>query len=361
MPKPPVRFSKIPVFRSDVLRPFLDLLDIFPTLRVLIGEVLRFLVVLDASQVQAELRWRLGSRRDPCARSALHELIEAGIVIPVAPCWLKTEIEEDLSKIATELGVPLAKVEEEWAKFETLIRYYRPSEMSTNSLCPDPKDLPYLQTHDQIRADFIWTRDLHFVEANPPDMSGGLDARLREYARATSVLVGAKVGSGFVLVCGFEAITALCKAIADMIRRMPPALQIILGLMAAAFLIHPQSREKIFGWLKDGLAFVERAKPFFLTLAEDFAEATIIAQGAEKTIRAAIPPLPLRRVPAVVVARQVCLRAGEPLSLSEIESRVIRAGYSTRSRTFSAYLKRILRANHEFVEVSAGLWMMGAA
>jgi hypothetical protein len=192
-------------------------------------------------------------------------------------------------------------------------------------------------------------------------MSCGLDARLREYARATSVLVGVKVGSGFALVCGFEAIAAVAKVIADVIRRMPPALQIVVGLLAAAFLIHPQSREKIFGWLKDGLAFVERAKPFFLALAEDFAEATVAAQSAEKTIRATIPPLRRTRVPVVVVARQVCLRAGEPLSLPEIQSRVLRAGYSTRSRTFPAYLKRILRTNHEFVEVSAGLWTTAAA
>jgi len=357
----PVSPSKTPVFRSDVLRPLLDLLDVFPTLRMPIGEVLRFLVVLDASQVQAELRWRLGSRRDPCARSALHESIEAGIVMPVAPCWLKTEIEEDLPLIAAELEVPLAKVKEEWAQFETLIRFYRPSETRTTLACPDPKDLPYIQTHDQIRADFIWTRDRHFVETNPPDMSCGIDARLREYARATSVLVGVKVGSGVALLCGFEAIAALTKIITNAIRRMPPSLQVVVGLLAAAFLVHPQSREKILGWLKNGLALVERAKPFLLTVAENFAEATVAAQRAEETIRATIPPLQRTRVPVVVVARQVCLRAGEPLSLSEIHSRVLRAGYTTRSQTFSAYLKRVLRTNHEFVEVSVGNWMMRTA
>jgi hypothetical protein len=140
--QPVVSSSKTPVFRSDVLRPLLDLLDVFPTLRMLIGEVLRFLVVLDASQVQAELRWRLGSRRDPCARSALHESIEAGIVIPVAPCWLKTEIEEDLSVIAAELEVPLGKVQEEWAQLESLIRYYRPSETRTKYRLPRSQGSP---------------------------------------------------------------------------------------------------------------------------------------------------------------------------------------------------------------------------
>ena len=356
-----VSSSKTPVFRSDVLRPLLDLLDAFPALRMLVGEVLRFLVVLDASQVQAELRWRLGSRRDPCARSALHESIEAGIVIPVAPCWLKTEIEEDLSIIATEVDVPRAKVGEEWAKFETLIRYYRPSETRTSLFCPDPKDLPYVQTHDQIRADFIWTRDSHFFETNPPNMSGGLDAQLREYARATSVLVGVKVGSGLAVLCGFEGIAALIKIITDGIRRLPPSIRVLVGLLIAALLIHPQSREKMFGWLKNGLALVERAKPFLLTVAENFAEANVAAQSAEKTIRATIPFLPRTRVPVVVVARQVCLRAGEPLSLSEIHSRVLRAGYSTRSQTFSAYLKRVLRTNREFVEVSAGIWILRTA
>jgi len=117
----------------------------------------------------------------------------------------------------------------------------------------------------------------------------------------------------------------------------------------------------MFGWLKNGLALVERAKPFLLTVAENFAEANVAAQSAEKTIRATIPFLPRTRVPVVVVARQVCLRAGEPLSLSEIHSRVLRAGYSTRSQTFSAYLKRVLRTNREFVEVSAGIWILRTA
>lgn len=53
-----------------------------------------------------------------------------------------------------------------------------------------------MQTHEQIRVDFIWTRDSHFLETNPPDVAGGFDNELRNYARATSILVGVKVGSG---------------------------------------------------------------------------------------------------------------------------------------------------------------------
>src|SRR6202522_621214 len=87
------------LFPSDTLRDFLQLLDHAPVLRPLIGEIIQFLVVLDASSVQGELRWCLGSRRDSSARSSLQELIEAKVVIAVAPPWLRTEIEKYVPKI----------------------------------------------------------------------------------------------------------------------------------------------------------------------------------------------------------------------------------------------------------------------
>jgi hypothetical protein len=363
---PAAAIRKGPIFPSDTLRDFLELLDDFPSLRPLVGKVIQFLVVLDASSVQGELRWRVRSRRDSSARTSLHELIEAGVIVAVAPLWMKMEIEEDLPVIAAETGVPVTTIRQEWTQFETLIRYFRPRpDIAPKVPCPDPKDLPYIQTRDQIAADFIWTRDSHFLGTNPPDLAGGLDKSLRDYARATSILVGAKAGSGFAVLCGIEILTAVVRAGIEEIRRIPPVLKVCITLAIIGLLLHSKSRERLLGWLKQGLALLERVKPVVVSISRDavkeLADAARTAKSTELVIREAIPTVVKPRVSAVVMVRVVCLKAGEPLPLSEIEKRVRGAGYLTRSRNFGAYLRKILRQNSEFVEVATGLWTLRAA
>jgi hypothetical protein len=354
---------KTRIFPSDDLKSFLGLLEHFPALRPLVGEVIQFMVVLDASSVQGELRWRVRSRRDPSARSSLHELVESGVVIAVAPPWIKIEIEKYIPLMATEMGVPVATVLHEWTRFETMIRYFRPrTDIATKVPCDDAKDLPYIQTYDQIGADFIWTRDSHFIETNPPDMAEGLDNSLRDYARATSILVGVKVGSGFAVLCGIEIIAALCKAGIEGIRKIPPTLRVSIGLAIAGLLLHPKSRERLLALLKQGLAFLGRAKPMVASISQDalknIGSAAQTAKTAEQAIRAAIPAVAKPRMPALIMVRAVCLKAGEPLPLSEIEKRVRSAGHPTRARDFKAYLKVILQRNEEFIEISSGLWTL---
>jgi len=352
-----------PPFPSEALRDFLRLLDRFPALRPLVEDVLQFLVVLDASQVQAELRWRVGSRRDPSARSSLQELIESGVVIAVAPTRLKEEIDENLLRIASEHDASVETVMTEWKRFERLIRYYSPrTEIRPSVACPDSDDVAYLQTWDQTGADFIWTRDRHFVVTNPPDMMAGLDSSLRDYARAKSILVGVKVGSGLAVVCSLEVLIALGRVIIEGIQRIPPMIKVYIGLAIVGLLLHPKSRECLLGWLKQALALVERAKPVLASLSHDaFRELSSVvdkAKNAEQTIRAALPVVAKRRASALVMTRAVCLKAGGPLQLAEIERRVRSAGYTTRARNFAAYLKRILRKNPEFVEMSDGQWAL---
>jgi hypothetical protein len=353
-------------FPSDTLRDFLRLLDHVPVLRPLIGEVIQFLVVLDASSAQGELRWRLGSRRDTSARSSLHELIEAGVVIAVAPPWLKTEIEKYVPKIAVEFGLTEEAVRQEWVRIDTLIRYFCPrTEIVANVSCVDEKDLPYIQTREQIGADFIWTHDSHFIGTNPPDITGGFSISLRDYARATSILVGIKVGSGFAVLCGIDVLTALGKALIEGIQKMPPAVKVCLSLAIAGLILHPKSRAQLIGCLKRGLALIERAKPVIASVSRgtirEIVSTAHTANSTERVIREAIRTVEKPRVPAIVVARAVCLKAGEPLQLNEIEKRMRSTGYSSRARDFGGYLRKLFRRNSEFVETSTGIWTLRSA
>jgi hypothetical protein len=92
-----------PIIRSDTLPQLRRVLESLPALRAYLGDILQVVLVLDASCVQGELRWRVGPRINPAARTYLHEAIVSGVVIAFAlaqahrrihtkalakcPCW----------------------------------------------------------------------------------------------------------------------------------------------------------------------------------------------------------------------------------------------------------------------------------
>src|SRR5260370_22324439 len=90
---------------SDALRALLALRDEFPFFRQLFGDIVQIVMVLDASAAQWELRWRLRWRTNPTSRTGLHEAIDSGAVIAVAPIFLKQEIEKYLPSIARDSAV----------------------------------------------------------------------------------------------------------------------------------------------------------------------------------------------------------------------------------------------------------------
>src|SRR5260370_41235054 len=92
---------------SDALRALLDLRDEFPLFRQLLDDVIQIVMVMDASAIQGELRWRLRRRTKPAARTGLHEAIEAGVVIAYAPIFLKQEIENYLPLIYIDTGMSI--------------------------------------------------------------------------------------------------------------------------------------------------------------------------------------------------------------------------------------------------------------
>lgn len=100
--------------RSDALHALLDIRDEFPLFRQLLDDIIQIVMVLDASAIQGELRWRLRRRIKPAARTCLHEAIDAGVVIAYAPIFLKQEIEKYLPVIAIDTGVSIEGATAEW-------------------------------------------------------------------------------------------------------------------------------------------------------------------------------------------------------------------------------------------------------
>lgn len=236
---------------SDALRAVLNLCDILPPLRQLLDDVIQIVIVLDASAVQGELRWRLGSRTKPIARTGLHEAIDSGAVLAVAPTFLKQEIEKYLSVIASETGVSLEVARGEWEQVQRMIRFYTPNGDDTEFVSVDPKDSSYAMTAKELDADFVRTTDAHFAKMGISIIGPELDVVLRDYARSTSILVTMKVGSGFALTVGVQALVEIVRVIVDIIRGLPPVVKLILGICVTAIVMHPTSREKLAQSLKE--------------------------------------------------------------------------------------------------------------
>src|SRR5215472_13479531 len=150
------------IFPSDRLNELIDLARRWPVFTELLQDLIQVWFIVDASIIQEELRWRLGSRIKPGARSKFQEAVESGIFVAVAPHHLKAEIEDHLNEIVADTDSTLELAQSEWTQLQTCVHFY-PLQEST--YCPgnviDPDDLPYKQASDELGIP-VYSKDKHF-------------------------------------------------------------------------------------------------------------------------------------------------------------------------------------------------------
>ena len=78
------------------------LIEAFPVLKPLFPKLLQLRLVVDANRLRGELYWRLKKRGNAANRSALHEVIDVGVVIFFARDHVKWEIEKHYEDIARQ-------------------------------------------------------------------------------------------------------------------------------------------------------------------------------------------------------------------------------------------------------------------
>jgi hypothetical protein len=357
------RKSALVTVPSDAFRALLNLRDEFPALRHLMEEIIQIVMVLDASAVQRELRWRLRWRINPTARSGLHEVIDCGLVIAVAPVFLKQEIEKYLPVIACKTGVSVETANIEWEHVQSLIRFYTPNGDGTEFALVDPKDSPYALTARELDADFVRTTDKHFEKMGMAVAGPELDVVLRDYARSTTVLVTAKLGSGFAITFSLAAFVETVRGLVKLIRKLPPLAKLMLCAGVVIPFMHPKSRQKLMQWSERTWERILEAKP---ELISPFQKATkYLAEEAEisKTTHEEIKSKLRARGKQTALShiRQICLQSSRPLTANEIAQRVLANGYPSRSKTFAAYVRRLLKEDNRFVANAEGRWAFRTA
>ena len=143
------------------------------------------------------------------------------------------------------------------------------------------------------------------------------------------------------------------KALVAAFKRLSPGAQLLILAGVVALLAHPKSRAK----LKELWgAFQKSLRPFLWDAVVDamyqFAEATEKAEAAHREIQAFLPES--RRRPLIAHARAICLAVGKPLRDEMILRKAFANGYVSRHGGSQAYLRRVLRADAQFAETSAG-------
>ena len=346
---------------SDALPMLYELVSQVPAFAPFFKNHFQIRLVLDANFVHRELQWRLKSRRDPSARSAIHESIEAQVVVFFAPDCLESEIEEHLEDIARRSGTSTDAARAEWQSFRRLLHFYTPRslELPGGTVVVDPDDLPYIAACSELGAHAVYTKDKHFQQMNAPVISIAIDAALRTYARGTSIRFAVMLGSTFSIALSVEAIKSAINLLGGAIqafKKLHPALQfaIIAGLVY--LFIEPRFRDKL-ATMKRALGRVAAPVLEAITLvARDFQIACVDVANAQKEILAVLPQP--GRTSVLMRARAICATNTSPISLVELEQEMKRQGHQTKARHFRAYLRRVMRSSGQFLELPEGRWAL---
>lgn len=348
------------LLRSDFLPLLVALKEAFPAFAALFPELLQLRLVVDANRVQAELRWRLRRRRNPAARSSLHEVIDAGVLVLFAPAYVKYEIEKHYQDIAGETGTSVSDVSREWALFQKCLCFYVPKNApSPTESYADLDDFAYLAAWRELDRRGVYTEDRHLAAMGAPVVSVLIDTHLREYARASTVQIAVRVGSSFSVIVGWEFLRVVYRLFVQClraIRKLPSVAQLSLGAVCVISVAHPQSRAKLKeGWiaLKNSEAVLNFCD-HIVDLGMEAADASRRARASYGHLQSVLPAKSRR--PLLLHARSVCVEAGSALSLDELERRIRRGGYVSRSRNFRQYLRRVLANDEFFAEVTPGHW-----
>jgi len=144
---------------------------------------------------------------------------------------------------------------------------------------------------------------------------------------------------------------------------MSPAVRLVLGIVVASLILHPASRAKIAEWAKTIWERLRESKPVLASITKEavkhLAEAAQTSRATGNEIKSRLRFRGTQT--ALSHLRLICLRSKEPLSADEIARRIIANGYSSRSKTFTTYVRRLLKQDGRFVTNADGLWMLRSA
>lgn len=339
-----------------MLRSIREIAACVPWMREM-GLPVQFRVVVDANVVFAELLWLTGRRKKPKARTILQELIAAGTILLIAPSWLDQEVHEHAEENAAAAGVSTREYLLAWKAYSASIRFLRTKD---NTRIPevDRDDVAYVSVYQDTKAHAVYSGDHHIARMGARTIDQDVIIALRNYSRDAAWQYAIQYGGMAAVVASAQLLIASLQMLAGMarlVRSSPTWVRLSLLAAGIALIAHPTSR----AWLvrkarRIGSTLHTAGREAARTALQLGAEAAFRTQQANDALSKVKGRFKSRRMSLRVLALTMCLEERRPLSLEEIEQRVLDNGYRTRAKDFKAYLRRVLRDSRDLVEVQAG-------
>jgi predicted nucleic acid-binding protein len=368
MPMPDSSKKLPPSWLAEAIRS-----DHLPTLRSLLGTAMKqfgvlgvalgLRVVVDTRTILADLRWMLMKRKQPDARTALVESINASVIVACAPPQVDQEVRQNLHEMSQQTGAAPEAIWALWLEYRRQLTIVEPCPVATSATsflsARDPSDIAFIQVSESVGAAALLTTDRDLLAADGRAMPAReIVIDLRNYAREKTVELTI-IGIGtFSFRIGIQALVAAVKelpGVARPIARLPPWLHLLLVGVAIWIMASEERRQaaatmlrRLRGWLGVLLDGVLEQIDAIFTAAID---AHHRAEAAQSNILAKVQPRKLLLRQAIYLA---CAEATRPLSIEEIEHAARDMGYTTAAKSLGPAIVRTLRADDRFALLDAG-------
>lgn len=340
-----------------------QLLALFPNLKSMLGESLQVHVVIDTNRLYDEILFLARKRRQPEAKTSLLELLDAGTIIGYFPQESIHELEEKVKEISNKYHIPLGEVSRISDQFRMKLHFCKIGTgghlLQELKNLRDPTDAPFLELQHFIAADAVLTTDKDLLSlglATIPWLEIHLD--LRNYARAKQVELSISLGGVVITGLGVVSIIGSLYALGRAFAKLPPGLQILLGIGIGAALIHPTSRAAI---AKNAKSIGARLFDAWESIEPVVNEMRKIAETSRNEaerglgkIKHQIPSA--SRLTLAQAAYRVCITTRTPLTTHQIWEILQMKGIKMRARDPVKKLDQLLEANPNLVRNPEGKW-----
>jgi hypothetical protein len=308
----------IATFRSDELANFRHLMALaqrqFPFFKL----PPRLYLVPDTNCLLKEIDYACRRRLEP-GRTALEEVVDAGLVCLFAPTEVEAEVLEHIPGFAAARGGDPVMYFAEWERYRKKIHLFRAEDDAPVDIS-DPDDACLLRASRIVGADAVITDDEVVLRATRSLKPPAVQRQLRAVSRDEAVRLGLSVYGVLAAIISGGAL----KWIVTFAWRKPKiAIPILLAAGVGLFLYDRKAvRDTGTSAIRDALGATGRGLEALMTTIEERAASVANNLGA---VGANIGPAAVRPLEKIVLATLVSV--GKPRTLSEVLSDVQIEGY----------------------------------
>jgi predicted nucleic acid-binding protein len=321
----------------------------------------RLTFVVDVHIVLDELAGRIRASK-PDYRTNLSESLDAGVIEIVAPTETVEQLERSLDRYCQDRDLSPHRMREEWNAYRPTLILRAAGDLDRDELkelaAVDRDDVPFAALVSELGARALLSRDKHF------DKVPGITAKrtevrellidLRDYARHAAVSVVAKNVSQ-TLVIGIGGAGMMSVKGVSALSRLPPVVQLALGVGAVVLLCNDDARAKIGGGLHTLVKLLAAGSERLVEASAAANEAEAAANAAWSRVDQRLPAAKTRPKMSEVVHRILAF-SSTPMTVPGIVAALHAHGYKTEARRLGPSVTRALRRDARLVQAADGEW-----